>query len=235
MNAVVIGASQGLGLELLRSLLREGHAVIAGVIEREAPAAVAALAAASGGRLTVVHADVTDEAVMGRMAAITAERFGPQGVDALVNVAGVLLRRDQECDLLSADIAELRRSLEVNTIGVVIVMQRFYPLIRKDGKGALLTITSEAGSLSISGRIYPAYSISKAGANKAVSILTQTVTDIRILGIHPGRMNTEMGRAHAQIEPQVSADAIVRLMTGEVVPDPASGWFVDYRGEPMTI
>lgn len=235
MNTVVIGASQGLGLELLRSLLREGHAVVAGVIEREPPAAVAALAAGSGGLLTVLHADVTDEAGIAAVAAAVADRFGPQGLDALVNVAGVLLRNDKVCDLLTADIAELRRSLDVNAVGAVIVLQHFYPIFRKDGRGVLLTVTSEAGSMTVNGRIYPAYSISKAAANKAVAVMNQTVSDVRILAVHPGRMNTEMGRVHAQIEPAVSADAIVRLMAGVVVPAAGAGWFVNYLGEPMTI
>lgn len=62
----------------------------------------------------------------------------------------------------------------------------------------MIFITSEAGSMANSGVDFPAYSISKTAANKIVYILRATVGEkYKIYAMHPGRMNTDMGRATA--------------------------------------
>jgi len=49
-------------------------------------------------------------------------------------------------------------------------------------------------------------------------------------------MNTVMGKDTAQIEPKESAAGILAIMMGKVQPKLSNGvWFIDYRGEPMTL
>jgi len=56
-----------------------------------------------------------------------------------------------------------------------------------------------------------------------------------VYAVHPGRMNTVMGRNDAQIEPELAARGIIRILSGEKRIPPENGWFIDYRGEAMQI
>ena len=53
--------------------------------------------------------------------------------------------------------------------------------------------------------------------------------------MHPGRMNTVMGRTTAQIEAWESAKGIFEIVTGERKVPKEAGWFIDYEGNPMTL
>ena len=146
------------------------------------------------------------------------------------------MRPDQEGTITETDIDVLRKTLEVNTVGTVMVLKYFLPFMSDGGSGMIISITSEAGSLSNTGTIFPAYSVSKAAANKAVFIFRAAVGDrYRIYAMHPGRMNTEMGRRFAQIEPEESARSIYKIATGETeIMDDGTG-FINYKGEAMSI
>jgi len=59
---------------------------------------------------------------------------------------------------------------------------------------------------------------------------------IRVYAVHPGRMNTKMGRETAQMEPKESAKHILGLITGRIEPQIRNGvWFINYKGEPMDL
>jgi NAD(P)-dependent dehydrogenase (short-subunit alcohol dehydrogenase family) len=228
MRIAVIGANQGLGLALSRLTAVKGHIVYAAY--RNKPSAKAAEAAKEFPNYRLVELDVTCEA-----AAVKAAReIDADGgkLDALVIAAGILADSDRTRGITETNIEDLRAVLEVNVIGSAIVIKHFHRLI-KDG-GMFITITSEAGSLTNIGVKYPGYSISKAAQNKLTAIFAETVRSYTIRAVHPGRMNTVMGRDDAQIEPEESAEGIYRIITGEKAPA-GNGWFIDYRGEAMEI
>lgn len=226
MNFVVIGATKGLGLCLTKQLLEAGHRVAAGavVISEE----LKALAASYPETLCVLDADVTDEAQMTGAAEKSAAFLGE--IDALCNVAGVLLDNDRVKLLHECDIGELRRSFDVNTVGPVIVAKCFYPYIKKGAK--VFTVTSEGVGIRSCGTWVPCYALSKAAATKACGILNASVSDVDFYAVHPGRMNTDMGRTTAQIEPEEAAEGFCRLMTGET-PVSREKWYIDYKGAEM--
>jgi len=150
-----------------------------------------------------------------------------------VVVAGILPDSDRQFLITDADINDLRTALEVNTIGSAIMIKHFGSLV-KDG-GMFIVITSEAGSMTNIGQKYPLYSISKAAQNKLTAIFAKTIKNYTVYAVHPGRMNTVMGRSDAQIEPEEAAEGIYRIITGEKKMSPENGWFIDYNGEPMEI
>jgi NAD(P)-dependent dehydrogenase (short-subunit alcohol dehydrogenase family) len=228
MNVVIIGATQGLGLELTRKFLAEGHTAAAGVVDRHTPPALEELRGRYGEKLMVFRADVTDEDEIRKGAELCRGFFGE--ADALCNVAGVLLPGDRVNLIHQCDVAELRKTFEVNTIGAVIVAKCFYPVIKKGGK--LLTVTSEGSAIKNCGTWVPCYSLSKTAATKVSGMFNRAVGDVDFYSVHPGRMNTEMGRTTAQIEPRESAEGFYRLMTGET-PMSRSEWYINYKGEPM--
>ena len=226
MNFVVIGATKGLGLCLTRQLLETGHRVAAGAIVVSSE--LEALKAQYADRLLVLKADVTDEAQMISVAEAAEAFLGK--IDALCNVAGVLLDSDRVKLLHECDIQELRRTLDVNTVGPVIVAKSFYPHLKKGA--AVFTVTSEGVGIRSCGTWVPCYGLSKAAATKVSGILNASVSDVDFYSVHPGRMNTDMGRTTAQIEPEESAAGFCRLMTGET-PVSRDRWYIDYTGAEM--
>jgi NAD(P)-dependent dehydrogenase (short-subunit alcohol dehydrogenase family) len=228
MRIAVIGVNQGLGLVLSRLAAAKGHVVYAAY--RNKPSAKAAEAAKEFSNYRLIELDVTSEA----MAVTAAQKIDAGGgkLDALVIAAGILADSDRTRSITDISIEDLRAALEVNVTGSAIVIKHFHRLIR-DG-GMFITVTSEAGSMTNIGAKYPGYSISKAAQNKLTAIFAETVGNYTIYAVHPGRMNTVMGRNDAQIEPEESAEGIYRIITGEKAPA-GNGWFIDYRGEGMEI
>ena len=229
MNFVVVGATQGLGYELTKLLLEKGHAVAAGTVEKEPPPGLAALKAI--GKLHIFPGDVTCDQQL-KAAAQSCEEFFGGKADALCNVAGVLLSGDRVNKIHECDPDELRKSFMVNAVGVVLVGKYFYPIMKKGGK--VLSITSEGTGLSSCGSWVPAYCLSKAAATKASGVFNASVEDVDFYSVHPGRMNTEMGRTTAQIEPIEAAGGIYSLMVGKTNLSRGQ-WYVDYNGKPMSM
>jgi len=230
MNIVIIGATQGLGLELVKKFLAEGHRVAAGVPERSTPAALSELRAEFGDNLLVFQSDVTDEAEVDRSSGLCKEFFGE--VDALCNVAGVLLPGDRVNKIHECDVSELRKSFDVNVIGAIIVAKAFYPVMKRDGM--VITVTSEGIGVYNCGSWIPCYALSKMAATKVSGVFNASVDDVDFFSIHPGRMNTEMGKTSAQIEASESAEGLYEIMTGSK-PVSRDTYYVDYKGEPLPV
>jgi NAD(P)-dependent dehydrogenase (short-subunit alcohol dehydrogenase family) len=229
MRVFIAGVNQGLGLVLSQYLAENGHTVFAGY--RNAPSTAVLAAAKKYGCYKPIALDITDEA----QAEAAAQKIRADGgaLDAVALVAGVLLDSDRSLELTNADIGDLRAALDINVTGSAIVIKHFNGLVR-DG-GIFLVITSEGGSMTNIGTRYPAYSISKAAQNKLAAIFAKTVTRYKVYAVHPGRMNTVMGRNDAQIEPEVSAAGIYKILTGEKKVATENGWFINYMGEAMEI
>jgi NAD(P)-dependent dehydrogenase (short-subunit alcohol dehydrogenase family) len=230
MNFVIIGASKGLGLELIRKLLSEGHTVAAGTSARNIPPVLEELVPHYGDKLMVFQADVTNEDEICKGAELCTQFF--QKADVLCNAAGILLPGDRVNLIHQCDVDELRKTFEVNTIGAIIVAKYFYPIIKKGGK--LFTVTSEGTGIKNCGTWVPCYGLSKTAATKVSGMFNSAVKDVDFYSVHPGRMNTEMGRTTAQIEAWESAEGFYKLMTGET-PISRSEWYINYKGEPMEI
>lgn len=224
MNIVVIGAGKGLGAVLVQELRRRGHTVEAGYHH---------LPETSDHSPQEYMMDVTDEQSLFEAADRIRNSAGK--VDAVVDVAGILMDSDRTCTLMDEPMEDLMRQLDVNALGVVRAFRAFYPLV--SGGGKFLAVTSEGGSFSLAGSLFPGYGVSKTAANKYVQVLRETIRkeDVDILAVHPGRMNTDMGRTTAQIEPEAAAVGISDILEGKIPVDSGRTWFVDYLGRPMPL
>ena len=98
--------------------------------------------------------------------------------------------------------------------------------------GKVFTITSEGVGVKSCGTWVPCYGLSKTAATKVSEIFNESVSNVDFFSVHPGRMNTEMGKTTAQIEAAESAQGIYKLMSGEKETTRAE-WYIDYKGEPM--
>ncbi len=225
MKIVVIGADRGLGAVLTHMLAERGHTVVAGLHRMES-------SQKECGKVLYLPMDVSKEEVMNQAARTISEQLGE--IDAVVNVAGVLLPSDRKDTLLTENIEDIREQMDVNALGIVIAFRAMYRSMKKGGR--FFAVTSEGGSFTSAGSMFPAYSVSKTAANKFVQVLRLTVGDeVEVVAVHPGRMNTEMGRETAQIEPEVAAEGFCRLLEDETKVNYKEHWFIDYLGNPMPL
>ncbi len=236
MKIVVVGASRGLGKSLSAMLVEgghqvvEGHRVILGGETNQTQVDCDNRVVKEGGRIPL-QMDVTNEKQM--QEAAEKIKNAMETIDVVVHVAGVLLPSDRTDTLMTEPIADIEEQFHVNALGLLISFRSLYPIIKKGGR--FIAVTSEGGSFTLEGELFPAYGISKTAANKIVQVLRKTVTDIDIIAVHPGRMNTEMGKATAQIETIEAARGFVQIIEGNRVWDTKKDWFIDYQGQSMKL
>ena len=219
MNAVVTGANRGIGLELVRQLLSEGHEVEA-CCRRPADAKELR---ATGARVHAV--DIVD----GDSVAAFARTLDAIPVDLLINNAGVYGNPRQR--LQDFDYAAAMCAFETNTLGALRMTHAFLPHLRRGTGKKIAHISSMMGSIGTTtspGDL--AYRMSKAALNMMSKSIAHELHDDHITSIvvHPGWVRTNMGGPNAPILPADSARGILTQITTASFAD--SGGFFDYKG-----
>jgi len=224
---LISGAGRGIGLQLTRLVLARGDEALAGVRDPSSAADLQALKAQHGARLRLVALDVSDEA---SIAAARAE-VGDRPVDVLVNNAGVIGPERQSA--LDMDFAGFLRTLDVNTLGPLRLVQAFLPNLRAAGRAKIATLTSRMGSLSLAASDHAAYRASKAAANKLMQALAADLAPegISVVALHPGWVRTDMGGPAAEIGVEESAAGLLKVIDG--LDAGSTGQFRDWRGEVL--
>lgn len=226
MNIVIIGASKGLGLCLTEKLLTKGYRVAVGT--RSLTQELLNLKEIYQETLIIFDADITDEALILEGAKRCNRLFG--SIDTICIVAGVLLDGDRNNLLQNCDLNDLRTTFEVNLFGPITVVKSFYPYLIQNAN--VFIVTSEGAEITNCGSWIPCYSLSKTSATKACGILNQSFESLNFYAVHPGRMNTDMGRSTAQIEPNESADGFCQLISGKTKIS-RDHWYIDYNGNTL--
>jgi len=138
--AIVTGAGSGIGKALASRLAADGAAVAVADV-RKFDVAAAEIAKATGARTLGLQTDVSNEKDVERMAAETARAFGR--IDILVNNAAIFstlkLRPFEEID-----VAEWRKVMDVNILGVALCCRACVPHMRKAGGGRIINLASGA-------------------------------------------------------------------------------------------
>ncbi|MFI5953207.1 SDR family NAD(P)-dependent oxidoreductase [Cryptosporangium sp. NPDC051539] len=225
--ALVTGAGRGLGAAYAGALAAAGAAVVVndtGVDttgehpDASVAEASAARIVATGGRAVPDTSDVASFAGAADAVRRTVAEFGR--IDILVNNAGVL------GSARFADVSEeeLRRHLDVHVVGVVGTIRAAMPLMRAQGYGRIVNVTSEA-ALSRLHDTGAAYS----GAKAAVWGLTMaaategTAHGVTVNAVSPGAL-TRMSRGFLEesgipegidLSPERVAEVLVLLCTDE--------------------
>ena len=230
-RVLITGAGQGIGLEWARQESQAGSTVIATARDPKiAPGLQELEKAGRPGSIAVLPLDVTDDASVEAAARAVQERFG--GLDELVNNAGVYGPRDDQ--RLGAPVEEVRRILEVNSIGPYRVTRRFLPLLKFGREARIVFITSLMGSMGDGpgGGSY-GYRMSKAALNMLGANLAQDLRDERIVSVilHPGWVQTRMGGPKAPVPLEQSVRDMRRVTMRASPTD--SGLFLDRSGEPL--
>ncbi len=220
-KVLITGASRGVGAELARQYAAAGDEVIACVRDPDAIPGIEDVR----DKVTLVQMDTgSPDSIAAAAAAI-----GDGAIDVLINNAGAVGGTRQSVDDL--DLEEWHRSLDVNTIGPLLIARAFKSNLAASGDGKLMNVTSQlAASTWPMGGMY-IYSTTKAGLSKIAQALAIDWKDepITVALMHPGWVKTDMGGPHAAITPEESASGIRAVIAGLTKAD--SGKFYKWDGE----
>lgn len=230
-TAVVTGANRGLGLETCRQLARLGLTVVLTSRDPKKGEAAAAGLRKAGAEVRFHPLDVTDPQSIHRLAKYVEAEFGR--LDVLVNNAGVFLDpldspEPGAASVFRTDLDIVRRSMETNVYGPLLLCQALVPLMQRYGR--IVNVSSGMGQLTEMNGCCPGYRFSKTALNALTRILADELQDTRIKvnSLCPGWVRTDMGGPNADRPVEQGADTIVWLAT---LPDdgPSGGFFRDRK------
>lgn len=181
---LITGCSAGFGRELALAALAAGDKVMATARDLDQ---LGDLVRAGAGRLRTAQLDVTRPEQVAAAVARTQREFGQ--LDVVVNNAGYgSVGAVEELDL-----ADLRALLEVMFFGAVAVTKAVLPIMRRQGRGAIVQISSMGGQVTMPG--FGGYCAAKAALEALSEALAAEVAPfgIRVLIVEPGAFRTEFG------------------------------------------
>jgi NAD(P)-dependent dehydrogenase (short-subunit alcohol dehydrogenase family) len=178
----VTGSSRGLGRQIVEQALAAGHRVVATARQ---PKALDDLVAQHGGRIHVEQLDVTDPHAVLAAVATGAAAFGR--LDVLVNNAG----QGDRVSLEDTTLEVFRRQIETNFFGTVYVTKAAVPVLREQGGGRIIQISSLGGRIGSPGMT--AYQSAKWAIGGFSEALAAEVAPlgIKVTVVEPGGMRTD--------------------------------------------
>lgn len=219
-RALIVGASRGLGLGLVRHLLDRGWDVTATV--RRPTVALET----QGKRLHVEEGiDIDDDASVARLRAAVAE--GPR-FDLLFVVAGVATQAGTPAGQL--DRAIVASVFQTNAVSPIRLIETFHGRVADGGLIALMS--SKLGSVSLNqGGGWGSYRASKAALNTmARSFCGQHgKATWGLVLMHPGWVRTDLGGRRATLDVDTSVHGMVGVL--ETRFGQRGCVFLDYNGD----
>lgn len=211
--ALVTGSNRGIGRALVAELVRRGARKVyaaARNVESLQP-----LVEELGESVVPVALDVTVPEQVAAAAALAAD------ASLVINNAGAL----GGSDLFTGDLSGARLEFEVNYWGVLHVTRAFAPVLKSNGGGVLVNVSSVAGLSNFPA--IPSYSDSKAASHSLTSgsRLLLAGQGTRVMGVYPGPVDTEMAKG-IEMEKATPASVAAAILDGvesgaeDVFPDP---------------
>ncbi|MEW2302545.1 SDR family oxidoreductase [Streptomyces sp. NPDC006655] len=217
--AIITGASKGLGRALAEALAARGWDLVLDARGAEALKAAQEAAAGRGGRVAALPGDVTDA---GHRTELVAAARGLGGLDLLVSNASAL-GVEPLVRLGELPLAGLRRALEVNVVAALGLVQEALPLLRESALGAVIAVSSDAGSEAYES--WGGYGASKAALDQLAAVLGVEEPGLRVWAVDPGDMATDLYSAAVPDEddPRPAPESVVPAFLRLLDERPASG------------
>ena len=218
---LLTGSSRGLGRQIAEATLAAGHRLVA---TARNPRSLAGLAGRYGEQILPLALDVTDAAAAEAAVAQGLAAFGR--IDVVVNNAGY-------ANLVAVEditLADFREQIDTNLLGVVNVTKAALPVLRRQGGGHIIQVSSIGGRLATPG--LSAYQAAKWAVGGFSEVLAKEVAPlgIKVTILEPGGMQTDWAGPSMRVPPvsqpyQATVGAMARLHQGTdsppVLGDPA--------------
>jgi NAD(P)-dependent dehydrogenase (short-subunit alcohol dehydrogenase family) len=189
---LLTGSTRGLGRQIAEAALGDGHRLIA---TARRPETLADLAGRYGRQILPVALDVTDPAAAKAAVAAGLEAFGR--LDVVVNNAGYANLASVE----DMTLTDFREQIDTNLLGVVNVTKAALPVLRGQGAGHIIQVSSIGGRLATAG--LSAYQAAKWAVGGFSEVLAREVgpLGIKVTILEPGGMQTDWAGPSMRVPP----------------------------------
>lgn len=205
--ALITGGGDGLGRRMASTFASQGAAVMIADINAEA-AEIAAIELRDEGRSAgALRADVTSESDVSNMVAACVEQF--RRLDVMVNNAGIT----RDATIRKMTLEDFRLVIDVHLQGVWLGTKAAATVIREQGSGAIINMSSISGKVGNPGQTN--YSAAKAGIVGLTKAAAKELghLGIRVNAIQPGLIRTAMTAA---MKPEVLEQRIADIPMGRM-------------------
>ena len=211
--ALVTGSSSGVGFETALLLSKSGYFTYASMRNLKKSGSIIDLANKDNLSLRAVQLDVKDDTSVNDAISKIVEEKGR--IDVLVNNAGYGLLSPIE----DATLDQVKELFETNFFGVVRVIKKVLPIMRRQKKGTIVNVSSNVGRVGMP--LISAYAATKAALEGLSESIRYELNGfgINIIVIEPGVIKTNFaenseGAYHTSSLKSPYADLIGRTMKG---------------------
>ena len=214
---IVTGGGRGIGRGIAERLAKAGAEIIIADIDISKAKKTAEKLAKKGKNSLAIQADISRERAINFLIRKSLEKFGK--VDILINNAGIMYRTR----LQDISLEEWESTLKVNLTGPFLLIKAVLPIMKKNGSGRIVNISSSAGrSVSTLGGAH--YTTSKAGLLGLTRAAAKELAShgITVNAVCPGLIDTPMVRKttkKAELESFINSFPIQRLGLPEEIGD----------------
>jgi 3alpha(or 20beta)-hydroxysteroid dehydrogenase len=202
--ALITGAARGMGRTTAELFADEGATVVAGDVREPDPAF-------ASDSIESVQLDVSSEDAW---RSVVADVVGKHGrIDVLVNNAGIIQYEGLEDMTLEI----WHRTIAVDQTGVFLGMREVVPVMKRNGGGSIVNVSSIWGSAAVSGA--HAYHAAKSAVrNMTKNVAMEYALDgIRANSIHPGYIVTPLTEVQAPEVNQLMIDTTPMRRPGQSI------------------
>ncbi|WP_016956675.1 SDR family oxidoreductase [Catenovulum agarivorans] len=228
-TVLITGANRGIGLEFTKQYAEAGYTVFATTRTPLESAELNALAKKLG-NIKILSLDITDEK---QIAGIKSMLNG-QAIDILIANAGYYGPKDERSQFGQIDQVEWLKTLEINTIAPLKFAEAMIDNLLLGQERKIAFLSSKMGSMSDngSGGSY-IYRSSKAALNAVSKSLAIDLAeyDVKVVALHPGWVQTDMGGPNALINTTASVTGLRKVV--DKLTAKTSGGFYAYDGQSI--
>lgn len=228
-RALVVGASRGIGLGLVRVLLTHGWQVTATVRDAaRTPQALSELQETHGTALEIIDLDLGQSSRPGELAG----SLSPRGLDLLVISAGVMGPDHQRAEQASRE--ETGELFDLNAMAPLRIARALLPVMTPGG--VIGFVSSRMGSVSLNDvgdrELYRATKAALNSLSRGFAVNEAIPAGVGVLNLHPGWVQTDMGGSEAPVTIEQSVNGLVNVMEDAL--GRVEQRFLDFEGQALT-